>query len=91
MKVSKYRSPDWSILSIYCFLAALFPFYNFWVAADLGYDSSPHGQAILKWWFYALLGLIAAGIGFAVVAVKSWWSSRQLSKDAPRNISKQSD
>jgi hypothetical protein len=80
MKVSKYKWPVWSVLSAVCLLAAVFPFCNFWAAVDLGYDRSPRGKAIIAWWGYAMLGLVAAGIGFATLAIKSWWSNRKVVK-----------
>lgn len=67
-------------MSAVCLLAAAFPLCNFWAAVDLGYDSSPRGKAIIARWCYAMLGLVAGGIGFAALAIKSWWSNRKTEK-----------
>jgi len=67
----------WVALFIAAALAAAYSFLNFWAAADLGYDTSPRGRSILAGWTYAVWGCVAAAIGLAVLAGRSWWSTRK--------------
>jgi di/tricarboxylate transporter len=58
-------------------VAAVAAFFNFWAAADLGYDSTAQGRTILSSWGYGALGLSAGAFMFAAMAVRSGRSNRK--------------
>jgi len=58
-------------------------FLNIWAAIDLGADIYPHEKETVAIWFYAMLGLAACSIGFAVFAVRSWRVNRKPSPPPP--------
>ena len=66
----------WTVCSALALIAAALAFLNFLAAADLGYDTHPEGKVIMARWGYAMLGLFAAAVISAVMAVRARSANR---------------
>ena len=61
----------WLGFALVALAGAVVSFVNFWAAADLGYDATPRGRAILSGWSYASVGLCVSMLVFVGLALKS--------------------
>lgn len=61
----------WITLSILSFAGAMISLFNLLAAANLGYDTTAEGKAIINMWSYAFFGLMSFTFIFAGIATIS--------------------